>query len=155
MNEITINLKDKYVVLDPKDFTKPAIIDRIFYCEAGSGLYSYTVGNKIFGFFVTDHEDCYVRRPSVERLATDEEISEAKKKWKITEAENKKIKKPSQAELVESLNKGLQLMYKIYPNGKGIRKDVIENFDGDWTKWSQHILDIVKQGDAKKAKQKS
>lgn len=75
-----IDLEGKFVVMDKKGFKAEYrdIVYRIFFCTGGFGCNPLTVGTKIIGNFVVDGEECYIRRYDVERIATEEEVLNAK-----------------------------------------------------------------------------
>lgn len=71
------NLQGKHVIIKTKKRLKLDIPDRVFYCKFGFGCDPKASGSKIFGSFITDPEEVYIRRVSVERLATGDEITQA------------------------------------------------------------------------------
>lgn len=78
-----MNLEKKHVIVKTKKKRKLDIPDRVFYCKGGFGCNPKAIGTKIFGSFLTDIEEVFIRRHSVERLATDEEIKQANERfWK-------------------------------------------------------------------------
>ena len=81
-NSLDQELEGKYVVVDEKAYNKTKDdIERVFLCEAGFGCSAETLGRAIFGKFVFDGEECRVEGYHVKRLATDQEIEEAKKRF--------------------------------------------------------------------------
>ena len=72
MNNLNMDLKDKHVVLSAR--YEGAVVDRVFLCEDGFGLSSFTNGRAIFGVFVAGGAKCRVGGDEVERLATDDEV---------------------------------------------------------------------------------
>lgn len=78
-NNLGIDLEKKFIILKKGDY-RGDIYERIFYCEGGFGLHTYTNGNAILGYFVSDGEKSRVEGWQVERLATPEEVEHAKKK---------------------------------------------------------------------------
>lgn len=72
-----IHLKGKHVIVKTKPELKLDTIDSIFYCNFGFGCDPEASGTKIFGQFMTTPEDTYIRRSSVIRLATEDEIRKA------------------------------------------------------------------------------
>ena len=79
-NNLDIDLEGKYVILYKKDFPRAGErpIDRMFLCSGGFGCSPDTSGRAIFGHFTVDGEDVRVEGYQVERLATPEEIAQAK-----------------------------------------------------------------------------
>jgi len=78
-------LKNKHVIVKMEFFNeefkaklenKPEAY-RVFYCEAGNGCFPDRLGTKIYGYFLSDGEHCYIRREFVEREATRLEIEGA------------------------------------------------------------------------------
>lgn len=72
-----VNLERKHVIVKTKKSLNLDIPDRVFYCKSGFGCDPKTSGTKIYGSFLTDTEEVFIRRASVERLATDDEIKQA------------------------------------------------------------------------------
>lgn len=76
-----MNLEGKHVIVKTKKALKLDIPDRVFFCKHGFGCDPEASGTKIYGGFLTDNEKVYLRRQSVERLATDDEIKQARDKF--------------------------------------------------------------------------
>lgn len=77
-----INLKGKYVVMRTKPELNLDTIDRVYFCDGGFGCDPHASGTKMYGYFVTDPEKVYMRRTSVERLATEDEVKQAKERFR-------------------------------------------------------------------------
>ncbi len=81
-NSLSIELSGKYVVLressfnEEDDFSNPA--KRVFLCGGGFGTSPLTQGTALQGQFVYDGENVRWHGYDVERLATDEEVEQAK-----------------------------------------------------------------------------
>ena len=73
-----INLKDQHVVLSGEAY-KGRTVQRVFLCQHGSGCKPYLRGPAIFGEFVFDGEETRISQWDVLRLASDEEVEDAKK----------------------------------------------------------------------------
>ena len=56
------------------------IADRVYYCKHGFGCNPAASGTKIYGQFMSNQKDVYIRRENVERLATEAEITLAREK---------------------------------------------------------------------------
>lgn len=70
------NIKGRHVIVTNKKTRKLDIADRVFYVKLAAGT-------MVHGGFITANKDVTIRRTSVERLATDEEIEQARNKfWK-------------------------------------------------------------------------
>lgn len=81
-NDISeMNLWHKHVIVKTKKALKLDIPDRVFFCKSGFGCDPKASGTKIYGSFLTDTEEVFIRRASVERLATDEEIKQANERF--------------------------------------------------------------------------
>lgn len=77
----SVNLKDKHVVLKAEIF-KPefrGIRHRVAKATFGFGCNPASMGRAVFVEFVIDGETSRFNREDVERLATDEEVAEARK----------------------------------------------------------------------------
>lgn len=73
---------DKQYVVVKEEYLKPEyafIHKRIFLCEGGFGLHTFTAGTAIFGKWVYEGESDRISRQWVERLATKEEIADVLK----------------------------------------------------------------------------
>lgn len=82
-NDISeMNLEKKHVIVKTKKKLKLDIPDRVFFCKVGFGCDPGALGSKIFGSFLTEKEEVHIRRASVERLATDEEITQANERFR-------------------------------------------------------------------------
>jgi len=77
-NSLNIELENRYVVLKSGNY-KGTDIQRVFLCKDGFGCGAKTRGRAIYGEFVFDGEQTRVEGYEIERLATSEEIEEAKK----------------------------------------------------------------------------
>ena len=77
-----IDLKGKYVIMKTKPELNLDIIDRVYFCDSGFGCDPKKSGTKIYGYFVTDPERVYMRRYSVITLATDDEVKQAKERFR-------------------------------------------------------------------------
>ncbi len=77
-----INLKGKYIIMKTKTELNLDIIDRVYFCKFGNGCNPAASGTKIYGYFVTDPEKVYMRRPNVVRLATEDEVKQAKERFR-------------------------------------------------------------------------
>ncbi|MBI2047169.1 hypothetical protein HYT26_03335 [Candidatus Pacearchaeota archaeon] len=77
-NNLNQELKGKFVVLKAAAY-KGDKLKRIFFCEEGFGTSSKTGGTAIFGYFVSDGEDCKIGGYEIERFARDGEVKEAKR----------------------------------------------------------------------------
>ena len=78
MNNLTIELENKYVILTEDIILTPPhsninLINRLFKCVDGPGCSPYTSGQNIFGKLIRIDEEL------VERLATGKEIEQAKR----------------------------------------------------------------------------
>lgn len=81
-NDISeMNLEHKHVIVKTKKSLKLDISDRVFFCKSGFGCDPKASGTKIYGGFLTEKEEVYIRRASVGRLATDEEIKQANERF--------------------------------------------------------------------------
>ena len=81
-NSLDQELEGKYVILDKKVYSKTKDdIERIFLCKNGFGCSATTHGKAIFGEFVFDGECCRIGGFEVKRLAKEQEIEEAKKRF--------------------------------------------------------------------------
>lgn len=94
-------LKGKHVIMKTRANLNLDIIDRVYYCDRGFGCNPAASGTKIYGYFVTDPERVYMRRWNAERLATEDEVKQAKDriranktwalgKWKQYQIDRKK-----------------------------------------------------------------
>ena len=72
-----IHFTNKHVILS-HDHYKGPVRERVFFCKAGSGCAPYLLGRSIFGIFLYDGEHVRIERSEILRLATSEEIVEAK-----------------------------------------------------------------------------
>lgn len=79
MNSLNIDLTGKTVVLSEK-FYDGDTVGRVFTCKGGFGCQPSTMGRAVSGEFIADGETCRVEGDEVERLATQEEIEDAKKR---------------------------------------------------------------------------
>ncbi len=75
-------LKGKYVIMRTRAELNLDIIDWVYFCNFGNGCNPEASGTKIFGHFVTDPEKVYMRRPSVVRLATEDEVKQAQERFR-------------------------------------------------------------------------
>jgi len=76
-NSLCIDLENKNVILK-KEFYKGDVYERVFFCDGGFGLHSYTNGGAVFGYFVSDGERSRIEGYQIERLATTKEVNKAK-----------------------------------------------------------------------------
>jgi hypothetical protein len=82
-----VNFEGKHIIVKETKSHKD-IADRVFYCKHGFGCDPKASGTKIYGQFMIDPKDVYIRRESVERLATDDEIKQARDKlWTLVKDE--------------------------------------------------------------------
>jgi hypothetical protein len=76
----SLNLEGRVVVLS-KRAVKPeyhAVVERVFEARGGFGCSPTAGGSAVFGTFLVDGENARFSRGDVERLATDEEVAEAR-----------------------------------------------------------------------------
>ena len=82
-NELSISGQDltkRYVVMD-KEYLKEEwhpLERRIAYTDGGFGTSPRSIGSRIFGHYVADGGKLNSRREYIERLATEEEVNQAK-----------------------------------------------------------------------------
>ena len=79
-NSLNIELEGKHVVLDTKYLTEShhPLLKRIVLCTGGFGCSPATSGNALFVDWIADGLHSRVEGYMVQRLATDEEVKEAK-----------------------------------------------------------------------------
>ena len=77
-NSLNKNLTGTFVVLKSPLY-KGNEIERVFFCEGGFGVSSFTSGKAVYGHFVFDGEKCRIDGYNIERFAKDNEIKEAEK----------------------------------------------------------------------------
>lgn len=75
-------LKGKYVIMKTRAELNLDIIDRVYFCDSGFGCDPGKSGTKIYGYFVTDPERVYMRRYDAITLATDDEVKQAKERFR-------------------------------------------------------------------------
>lgn len=73
-----LDLTGKYVIMETNE---EDVITNVFFCESGFGCKPDAIGTKIYGYFVADHEECYMPRHDVLRLATDHEVKQAQERF--------------------------------------------------------------------------
>jgi hypothetical protein len=81
MNKIGEDIKDKYVILNPK-FYRGEDKDRVFLCTGGFGCSNVTMGSAIFGTVVSRGIQIRVEGYELTRFETIEEIELAEKNLK-------------------------------------------------------------------------
>jgi hypothetical protein len=86
-NNLNISLEGKYVILDRGFYSGETDLERMFYCVSGFGCSPETSGRAIFGHFTIDAEETRIEGYQVKRLATKEEIAQAKYPKPFTEKE--------------------------------------------------------------------
>jgi hypothetical protein len=84
-NKLDIELEGKYVILDKKYFKGETDVKRMFFCSGGFGCSLDAMGSAVFGHFTIDGEECRINRRYIKRLATPEEIAQAKYPTPLTE----------------------------------------------------------------------
>lgn len=77
MNSLGIELENKHVILS-NEYYKGSIVERVFKCTGGFGCDPDTMGKAVFGLMLYDGEKFRAEGYQIERLATDQEISDAK-----------------------------------------------------------------------------
>ena len=77
-----VHLRGKHVIISASVAQDRDVIDRIFYCKYGFGCHPTAAGTKIYGQFMTEptDQDIQLRREDVLRLATNEEIEQARQR---------------------------------------------------------------------------
>lgn len=80
-NYLDMDLVGKYVLIKAKYLKSEyrASYKRVFLVDGGFGAKPWTEGRALFGVFIFDNEQCRMEGYMVERLATEKEISQAKK----------------------------------------------------------------------------
>ena len=105
-----VDLKDKYAVLKDHGRGLP-VVRRIVLCTGGFGCHPYTLGTAVFGKEVVNDESYRYDRQSFERLATDEEVEEAKDFYKRNGFEN----------VCKKHERGLKLLLMVKSFGRAMR----------------------------------
>ena len=78
MNSLRIDLKGKTVVVSKKLFPKLSVIERVFEVSGGFGCRPANIGSALIGEFLNDGEQAKVDGLDIERLATEDEIEQAR-----------------------------------------------------------------------------
>ncbi len=77
MSIANVNVKGKAVVLRTPDY-RGDTLNRVFECKDGFGCDPQKGGSAVFGEFLVDGEFARIARSHIARLATDEEVAQAK-----------------------------------------------------------------------------
>jgi len=104
-----VDIKNKYVVL--KEHSNLSVTRRVLLCKGGFGCHPQSLGSAVFAERVVEGREWRYDRCDIERLATDEEVDEAKKFFKQWGFEGVR----------KRLERGLKSLFSVDHNGQVFR----------------------------------